>query len=327
MPVPVESGQEPVVLTTSAPLEIVSPGAEAVKRPKANILREQDPEPLEPTTLASGTAATPADGAVVDPAAAVGEPTRAEKRFSKLTSRAKEAEASNAVLRAEIAALRAPAAPTTPVVAAAPVNAATKPTAPNANTWTGTWDELEAARTQYAEDLSEYKVNEVLRKRDEGVKQAEARKIVETIHEAWVRRLDDATEANEDMEAAVAEVGTIVSKMGIQDVIKESEVGPEIVLHYFKDKDAMEKLSKMSMASAARAIGRVEAKLLEAKEAAAPVTPAAPTTPVVTAKKLPTPAKLVGGAATGSVKEFDPKSASMSEFKNWAKKNLKAVAR
>ena len=321
MPVPVESGQEPVVLTTSAPLEIVAPGVEAVKRPMAktrsNILREQDPEAPAPTMV------DPADAPEIVEVPAVGEPTRAEKRFSKLTSRAKEAEASNAALRAEIAALRSPAAP----VAAAPVAAAAKPTAPNANTWTGTWDELEAARTQYAEDLSEYKVNEVLRKRDEGVKQAEARKVVETIHEAWVRRLDDATEANEDMEAAVAEVGTIVSKMGIQDVIKESEVGPEIVLHYFKDKDAMEKLSKMSMASAARAIGRVEAKLLEAKEAEAPASPAVPTTPAVATKKLPTPAKLVGGAATGSVKEFDPKSASMDSFKTWARKNLKAVAR
>ena len=323
MPIPVESGQEPVTLTTSAALEVVAPTTEAVKRPKANILREKDPEPSEVTTQTSDAAATPTEATVVEGV----EPTRAEKRFSKLTHRAKEAEASNAALRAEIAALRAPVAATKAAEPAAPTAVAAKPTAPNANTWTGTWDELEAARTKYAEDLSEYKVNEVLRKRDEGVKQAEARKIVETTHEAWVRRLEDATEAHEDMESAVNEVGLLVSNMGIQDVIKESEVGPEIVLHYFKDKDAMEKLSKMSMASAARAIGRVEAKLLEAKEAEAPSTPVVPARVAAAPKKLPTPAKLIGGAATGSAKEFDPTTAEMGSFKTWARKNLKAGVR
>lgn len=286
-------------------------------------LRGEPTPQAEPITETVETATETTENPLVEtekPAEAEATPEapkadKRERRFSELTKRAKEAEERALTLARELETLRSTPKP---AEAAKPAVASTddKPKPPAANSWEGTWEELENARLKYAEDLAAWSVRDALNKRDAEAKQAKVKAQAEKVQQTWQQQVDAATELHEDMESAIKSVGDVVGRMGIADVIRESEVGAEIVLQLHRDKGALDKLSDMSMASAARFIGRIEDQILS-KRSPAEVTKTS------TGKALPKPPAVVGGAPSGDAGKVDLDKADFGVFRANVRKMLR----
>lgn len=240
-----------------------------------------------------------------------------DRRFSKVTRERDAAVERAAALERELLALRTtPAKPAEQAPAAAPAATEGKPVPPNAETFQGTWQELETARAKYAEDLADWKVAEAFRKRDAEAQVAQQRVQAQQVQETFQQQVDRALDQHgEDFETAYKAVGNVVGKLGIQDVIKESEVAAEIIMQLHNDAASLEKISKMSMASAARELGRIEDRILAKKSTG--------TATATSAKTLPKPPAVVGGAPAGD--PATPNLADVTDFRMF--KNLVNKAR
>jgi hypothetical protein len=253
---------------------------------------ENEPAPVEEAPVTDTpveTADKPADEPLAPP---VETPAgdRKPRRFSELTRRTEAAEAKAAELARELESLRTAASAAKPAEVKPPQSEPDKPVPPDAATFSGTWEQLEAARAEYAEKLVDWKVKTHLAKAEADKQAQAAAERAAAVHQTWQQQYDAAVDRDERAVDAVAKVGAVVSKLGITDVIKESDIGMEIVLHLDADKSALDKLGKMSIASAAREIGRIEAAILAKKS---PATAAA-------SKPLPAPPVAVGGSAGGT---------------------------
>lgn len=265
------------VVTLDATGAPAAPKEEAPAAPTAEATVVPPVTPIEPPVV------PPVDPPVV--------PDKKPKRFSELTRELEVTRQQNADLAARLAAAVQPAAPVTPPAAAPLPEAEGRPTPPDATTWDKSWPELEVARAKYTEDLVAWSLkNDRLQRTVEQAREVE-QVASRTVHEKWLAAYDAAVAIDEAIVDAVKHVGdqlVSAAKRPIIDVIKESEVAVEIVKELTADADKLKKLAGMSLASAAREIGKIEAAILSKQPA-----PAAP------AAKLPAPPTEVGGGASG----------------------------
>ena len=112
---------------------------------------------------------------------------------------------------------------------------------------------------EYAEALADWSAeNAVMRARQEDVEkkiQAERAIVIET----WNKRLEDTKSELPDFDDMVASSDVVVSDQ-VRDAILESDVGPRILYHLAENQDLAEKISKASLITALREIGKLEAK-------------------------------------------------------------------
>lgn len=150
----------------------------------------------------------------------------------------------------------------------------------------------------YTDALSEWKIDQKLSERDQKAKQqAEQSKIEE--QSKTVQSRIDAYAAKDPEGWKEALTAPINYTPAMVELLRESEVGPEIGVYLARNLDEAEQISQMSPVAAARAIGRIEAKL---ESAPAPAKPK-----VDPPKKLtqtPPPAKTLTGGAV-AIKDID----------------------
>ena len=112
---------------------------------------------------------------------------------------------------------------------------------------------------EYAEALADWSAeNAVMRARQEDVekmKQAERAKVIDT----WNKKLEATKSELPDFDDMVASSDVVVSDQ-VRDAILESDVGPRILYHLAENQDLAEKISKSSLITALREIGKLEAK-------------------------------------------------------------------
>jgi len=112
---------------------------------------------------------------------------------------------------------------------------------------------------EYAEALADWSAeNAVMRARQEDVekmKQAERAKVIDT----WNKKLEATKSELPDFDDMVASSDVVVSDQ-VRDAILESDVGPRILYHLAENQELAEKISKSSLSSALREIGKLEAK-------------------------------------------------------------------
>ena len=112
---------------------------------------------------------------------------------------------------------------------------------------------------EYAEALADWSAeNAVMRARQEDVEkkiQAERAIVIET----WNKRLEDTKSELPDFDDMVASSDVVVSDQ-VRDAILESDVGPRILYHLAENQELAEKISKSSLITALREIGKLEAK-------------------------------------------------------------------
>lgn len=112
---------------------------------------------------------------------------------------------------------------------------------------------------EYAEALADWSAeNAVMRARQEDVEkkiQAERAIVIET----WNKKLEATKAELPDFDDMVASSDVVVSDQ-VRDAILESDVGPRILYHLAENQELAEKISKSSLITALREIGKLEAK-------------------------------------------------------------------
>ena len=112
---------------------------------------------------------------------------------------------------------------------------------------------------EYAEALADWSAeNAVMRARQEDVEkkiQAERAIVIET----WNKKLEATKAELPDFDDMVASSDVVVSDQ-VRDAILESDVGPRILYHLAENQELAEKISKSSLITALREIGKLEAR-------------------------------------------------------------------
>lgn len=112
---------------------------------------------------------------------------------------------------------------------------------------------------EYAEKLAEWSAKEAIRNKEERDREQKNKEVQDKTIETWRTRLDKAKAEIEDYDDIVASSDVSVSDQ-VRDAILESEYGPQILYQLASNEDIAEKIGKMSVASALREIGKLEAK-------------------------------------------------------------------
>jgi len=215
-----------------------------------------------------------------------------EKRFSELTKARKEAEARAEELEKRLAALES--------------NPASQQRAPENNSKPSP-DEFKDA-FEYAEALADWSAEQALVRREQEVRQREAETQKQKVIQTWQQKLEATKAELPDYEDMVAS-STVAVSDAVRDAIIESDVGPRILYELASDDDLAAKLTSMSIPSALKMIGKLEAQF-EKTEA-----PAKAEKKSVTAKSnAPEPIKPL--RSTGGVADVAIDGEKMS-FQQW----------
>lgn len=166
-----------------------------------------------------------------------------EKRFSELTKARKEAEARAEELEKRLAAFES--------------NPAPQQRAPEGNQ-KPTPDEFKDA-FEYAEALADWSAEQALARREQEVRAREAETQKQKVIQTWQQKLEVTKAELPDYEDMVAS-STVAVSDAVRDAIIESDVGPRILYELASDDDLAAKLTTMSIPSALKLIGKLEAK-------------------------------------------------------------------
>jgi hypothetical protein len=167
-----------------------------------------------------------------------------EKRFSELTKARKEAEARAEELERRLAAIES--------------NPAPQPQSVPASNQKPSPDDFRDA-FEYAEALAEWSAEQALVKREMEVRQREAETQKQKVIQTWQQKLEVTKAELPDYEDMVAS-STVAVSDPVRDAIIESDVGPRILYELASDDELAEKLTTMSVSSALKLIGKLEAK-------------------------------------------------------------------
>jgi hypothetical protein len=208
------------------------------------------------------------------------------KRFDKVSKRAKEAEAKAAQLEKELGELRARGNPEQQQAQQKPASDG-KPRA-----------EQFGDAYEYAEALAEWSAEQALLRRDAEEAQRKAQEAETKRAEAWNKKLEQARSKLEDFDRIV-QSSTVVVSDEIKKAILESDIGAEILYELASDEEYATKIAEMDSVKALKEIGKLEAKL-EAKAEKKPK--AEKIRETVQSSKAPDPiSPLTGGKAGADV--------------------------
>lgn len=125
---------------------------------------------------------------------------------------------------------------------------------------------------EYAEKLAEWSANQALKNREKAEAERKQQEERNRTIQSWQKKLAAAKAELPDFDDMVASSEVMVSDP-IRDAIIESDVGPKLLYHFAENPELAEKLNGMSVASALREIGRLEARFEKAEKPVVPVAP------------------------------------------------------
>jgi hypothetical protein len=263
-----------------------------------------------------GQASEPAKAEPIAPATDTGkkqEPSfeRAQRRKGELSAEIQDllrqrAEA-RAGLEADLAAGRTkPAEKAAESATATQQPADGRPVPPDPEKWTGTWEQLDTAKLKYLEELTDWKLKQPERDR-QAAERVAAEVEAAKLNEVWQERRSAAMELDPEYKAADEVLGKFFGFRGVAPLIIESEVGAEIVMHFYRlPVEEQKRVAGLSPAGLAREIVRVEAKLSEAKpEGQLETKPIATPQPKKTSAAAKPATELSGRNATNTVDEAE----------------------
>ena len=142
---------------------------------------------------------------------------------------------------------------------------------------------------EYAKALTDYKVEERMNLEKQKVEQAKVEAQRLDVINTWAKRVESAKSEMPDFEDMVGSADVVVSNE-VRDAIFESDVGPRILYHLAENPEIATKLQGMTVISALRTIGKLEAQFEKAEPQ---------TKPVVGKSKAPAPINPIRSAANG----------------------------
>jgi hypothetical protein len=154
-----------------------------------------------------------------------------------------------------------------------------------------------------------------LKARDAESKQVTERQRQSEINAAWEKRAIKLMDSDPELQDAIDEIGPVAGAAGVSDLFKQSEVGPEMLLHLHRNPEEAQRIVKLGSAVLiAKELGKLEDRLIAAK---APPKATPVTKPQI---NLPKPVSTVGGSSSPEVVDLD--NASLSDFKAQWRKGL-----
>ena len=112
---------------------------------------------------------------------------------------------------------------------------------------------------EYAKALTDYKVDQRLGEEKQKVEQAKVEAQRQEVINTWAKRVQSAKSEIPDFEDMVGSADVVVSNE-VRDAIFESDVGPQLLYHLAEHPEIAEKLQGMTISTALRTIGRLEAQ-------------------------------------------------------------------
>lgn len=255
------------------------------------------PDPVTPAPsaepAANGADSAPPPEPKATPEKVLMDPKEIQARFDKLTRERYEERRARELLEREVAQLRAPPAKTEPVAPAK----------------VPTLEDFDFDSSKYQAAMVEYAAAEARKVALETLKSEREQQAVQArIGEFRAREAKFAEKTADYHETVYDETVPISDAMA--EVIRESDVGPELAYYLGKNRDKAAEIARLSPISAARELGRIEARLNQPP----------PPPPVVSAAPPPPP-KL---AASEPAIEKDPAQMTDKEFKKWREKSIAA---
>jgi len=122
---------------------------------------------------------------------------------------------------------------------------------------------------EYAKALAKYSTEKALKDRDIAEQQKQAKAEKDKVLSSWSSKLEQAKAELPDYEEMIASSDVTVSDQ-VRDAILESDVGPKILYHLAENPEVAEKIGKMSLISALREVGRLEARFEKPTETQKP---------------------------------------------------------
>jgi hypothetical protein len=142
---------------------------------------------------------------------------------------------------------------------------------------------------EYAEALAEWSAEQALLNRDKAETERKVQEERSKIIKTWNSRLETVKADYPDYDEMIASASDIQVTDHVRDALLESEQGPRILYHLAENPELAEKLNDLSMVSALREIGKLEARF-EAKDTSKETPKAeAETKPSIARSKAPAP--------------------------------------
>jgi len=142
---------------------------------------------------------------------------------------------------------------------------------------------------EYAKALTDYRVDQRMNEEKQKEVQAKAAAERDKVINVWADRVKAAKSEIPDFDDMVGSADVTVSNE-VRDAIFESEVGPRILYHLAENPEVATKLQGMTLTSALRHIGKLEAQFEKTEPQ---------TKPVVGKSKAPSPINPIRSAANG----------------------------
>ena len=161
---------------------------------------------------------------------------------------------------------------------------------------------------EYARALAEYTADKKLMERDKEEKARQAQAEQEAKFQAWADRVNAAKNELPDFDDMVQSSDVRVSDP-VRDAIIESEHGPKILYWLAENTDFAKKLADMSVVSAVREIGKIEARFEKAKDPEPK--------PVVGKSKAPAPINPLRGAVNTVDANMDADGNFHGTYQQW----------
>lgn len=215
-----------------------------------------------------------------------------QERISELTAKRKAAEAERDATKAELDALRA---------AQKPIEVKDPTAKPDPKDYTDAF--------QYAEDLSEWKVNNTLAARDKEAQEKSRAESAASQKATWLARQNEFKTTASDY-SEVLEAATVGVSDPVRDAIYESDLGPQLLYYLAKNQDEATRIGKLTTVTGQlREIGKLEAKLWSAEK---PQIKSEPSKAEVS--KAPEPINPLKGG-NGAVESSDGDNLSYEQYK------------
>jgi len=122
---------------------------------------------------------------------------------------------------------------------------------------------------EYAKALAEYSTAKALENRDKQEAERKANEERQKVMTSWQTKLEAAKSELPDYEDMIASSDVVVSDQ-VRDAILDSDVGPKILYHLAENPEVATKISGLSLTSALREIGKLEARFEKTAEAPKP---------------------------------------------------------
>ena len=210
-----------------------------------------------------------------------------KKRIDKLTKKNAELEKKLAFLEGRVTAEK-------PVEAKVEAQPEGKPT-----------PDKYATHEEFLEALTDWKVDQREKAKEAKSQEEKAKSEILSKVDVYTKGVEQVQEKFDDWEDVMDGVNHIAPSLAVQQLLLESENGPELAYHLAKDPKEFARINALSPVAAAREFGKFEVKHQSAqKESKETKT-----------TKAPAPIKPVGSKASAVTK--DPEDMDFREFKKW----------